>query len=102
MKILALFSRVSRAFPGESQLMDLKVCRDQLVLSMSFLANVWAASCLAELLIESACDSFAVDSQDGFGGSMNAERNDFRGFCIAGEVVHGKGVGMYIHLSCPW
>ena len=39
MKILALFSRVSRAFPGTSQLTELKVCLDQLFLSMSFLQS---------------------------------------------------------------
>ena len=37
MKILELFSRVPSAFSGTSQLIDLKVCRDQLFLSMSFL-----------------------------------------------------------------
>ena len=39
MEILALFSRVSRALPGTSQLMDLKVCWDQLFLSTSFLQS---------------------------------------------------------------
>ena len=49
MKILTLFSRVSSAFPGTSQLMDLKVL-GIVVPVHELLANSWAASCLAEWL----------------------------------------------------
>ena len=47
------------------------------------------------------CNSFAVDSEAGLGS--RDEWDDFGGCCcMVVEVFYDKGVGMYIHLSCPW
>ena len=66
-----------------------------------FVAKAWAASCFSESLGESLCDSFTVDSEAaGFGGWN--ERDDFGWFRVVVEVVSGKGVDVYVHLSRPW
>ena len=58
--IWALFSRVSRAFPGTSQLMESKVCLDPVVPFHEFLAKSKAASCVSESVDELSCDSFRL------------------------------------------
>ena len=81
MKILALFSWVSSAFPGTSQLMDQKVCQDQHVsLSMSFLqihgllavcqSGLAKHGVIVLLLIVRLADFLGgINEQDDFGGS---------------------------------
>ena len=64
------------------------------------LAKSWATSGLLYSLGESACDGFTVDSETGFGGWN--ERDDFGGFLVVVKEGGGKGIGMYVQLSCPW
>ena len=79
MKILALFSRVLSAFPGTSQFMGLKVCRDQLLLSMSLLqSRGLLAACRSRWANRHVADSFTIDSEAGFKGRN--ERDEFGGF----------------------
>ena len=61
---------------------------------------------MLELLVKVSCGSFTelivrLAWEAGLGGET--ARDDLLGFCIVMEVVvYSKGIGMYLHLSCPW